>query len=100
MKNKCITFDKEAQNNLPQHIKDKMKADREKAQNKQITKAFYFGAKVKFISADIHQNLKGKAYCLIGFTDNAFAVVEWKNRGGYNFEYFTGSVYDKLALVE
>ena len=33
---KCITFDKEAQNNIPQHIKDKMKADREKAQNKDI----------------------------------------------------------------
>lgn len=28
---KCITFDKEAQNNLPQHIKDKMKLDRDKA---------------------------------------------------------------------
>lgn len=28
---KCITFDKEAQNNLPQHIKDKMKSDRDKA---------------------------------------------------------------------
>lgn len=26
---KCITFDKQAQDNLPQHIKDKMKADRE-----------------------------------------------------------------------
>lgn len=29
---KSITFDYEAQRNLPQHIKDKMKADREKAQ--------------------------------------------------------------------
>ena len=28
---KCITFDKKAQNNLPQHIKDKMKAGRDKA---------------------------------------------------------------------
>ncbi len=28
---KCITFDKKAQDNLPQHIKDKMKADRAKA---------------------------------------------------------------------
>lgn len=28
---KCITFDKQAQDNLPQHIKDKMKADREAA---------------------------------------------------------------------
>ena len=26
---KCITFDKKAQDNLPQHIKDKMKASRE-----------------------------------------------------------------------
>jgi len=28
---KCITFDKEAQDNLPQQIKDKMKADRDRA---------------------------------------------------------------------
>lgn len=28
---KCITFDKAAQDALPQHIKDRMKADREKA---------------------------------------------------------------------
>ena len=30
---RCITFDKEAQDSLPQYIKDKMKADREKARN-------------------------------------------------------------------
>ena len=30
-KTKCITFDKEAQNNLPEHIKEKMKADIKKA---------------------------------------------------------------------
>ncbi len=28
---RCITFDKEAQDNLPDHIKAKMKADRDKA---------------------------------------------------------------------
>ena len=31
---KCITFDKEAQDNLPQKIKDKMKKDREDARKK------------------------------------------------------------------
>ena len=30
---KCITFDKNAQNQLPQHIKDKMKADRDNARS-------------------------------------------------------------------
>jgi predicted SprT family Zn-dependent metalloprotease len=30
---KCITFDKNAQDNLPEHIKAKMKADREAVQN-------------------------------------------------------------------
>jgi hypothetical protein len=30
---KCITFDKDAQDSLPQHIKDKMKADRDAARN-------------------------------------------------------------------
>jgi len=31
---KCITFDKKAQDSLPQNIKDKMKADRDKARLK------------------------------------------------------------------
>ena len=30
---KCITFDKNAQDSLPQHIKDKMKADRDFSRN-------------------------------------------------------------------
>ena len=33
---KCITFDKKAQDNLPEHIKAKMKADREKATKPKI----------------------------------------------------------------
>jgi len=33
VKIKCITFDKKAQDSLPQHIKDKMKADRDAARN-------------------------------------------------------------------
>lgn len=37
---KCITFDKEAQDNLPQEIKDRMKADREMAQKKQPIEMF------------------------------------------------------------
>ena len=34
---KCITFDKKAQDSLPEHVKAKMKADREKATNPEIT---------------------------------------------------------------
>lgn len=33
---KSITFDKEAQNALPKHIKDKMRADRKEAEAKQL----------------------------------------------------------------
>ena len=33
---KCITFDKNAQDNLPEHIKAKMKSDKEKATNQNI----------------------------------------------------------------
>jgi hypothetical protein len=32
---KCLTFDLEAQHNLPQSIKDKMKADRERARKQE-----------------------------------------------------------------
>ena len=35
---KSITFDKEAQDNLPHHIKDKMKADRDNARKKTKSK--------------------------------------------------------------
>lgn len=35
-KTKCITFDKSAQDSLPEHIKAKMKADREKARANSI----------------------------------------------------------------
>lgn len=35
---KCITFDKEAQDNLPQHIKDKMKLDRDNARKNKVCK--------------------------------------------------------------
>ena len=38
---KCITFDKAAQDNLPQEIKDKMKADREKAEAKDYLTSHY-----------------------------------------------------------
>lgn len=33
---KCITFDPEAQNALPEHIKEKMRADREKARRRKL----------------------------------------------------------------
>ncbi len=48
MKPKSITFDKKAQDELPQHIKDKMKADREKA---------VFEKKLKTVTEDIRSKL-------------------------------------------
>jgi hypothetical protein len=41
---KCITFDKNAQDNLPEHIKAKMKADREKAEREQVKIVCYCGS--------------------------------------------------------
>ena len=35
-KTRSITFDKEAQMNLPQHVKDKMKSDRAKAEKESL----------------------------------------------------------------
>ena len=65
-----------------------------------ITKSFHFGAKVKFLKQDkIHPDLRDKEFCLIGFNDSAFAVIEWDKRGGYGFEYYTGSVYSDLELA-
>lgn len=38
---KCMTFDKAAQNALPEHIKAKMKADRDKARTEQLKRYAY-----------------------------------------------------------
>ena len=35
---KCATFDKETQDNIPKEIREKMKADRDKAEKEQKTK--------------------------------------------------------------
>ena len=65
----------------------------------EITKSFHFGAKVKFIKDKIHPDLVGKEFCLVGFDDTAFALIEWSKRGGYNFEFYTGSVYVNLQVL-
>lgn len=67
--------------------------------NEEITKSFHFGAKVKFIKDKIHPDLVGKEFCLIGFDDTAFALIEWSKRGNYNFEFYTGSVYVDLQVL-
>lgn len=66
----------------------------------QTTKAFYLGAKVKFqADKDLHPDLRDKEFCLLGFHDSAFAIIEWDKRGGYGFDFYTGSVYSKLEAV-
>lgn len=50
---KCITFDKAAQDVLPEYIKAKMKADRNKARRKEYKKLCYnfeykFGSNIPF----------------------------------------------------
>lgn len=39
---RCITFDKKAQDNLPDDIKAKMKADRDRAREEARTKSLHF----------------------------------------------------------
>jgi len=65
----------------------------------EITKSFHFGAKVRFIKEKIHPDLVGKDFCLIGFNDTAFALIEWSKRGKYDFEFYTGSVYVDLQVL-
>lgn len=49
---KCITFDKVAQDALPEHIKVKMKADRDKARLKQIDRYAY--CKRSYVNDNLH----------------------------------------------
>ena len=65
----------------------------------EITKSFHFGAKVKFIKEKIHPDLVGKDFCLVGFNETAFALIEWSKRGEYDFEFYTGSVYVDLQVL-
>jgi len=67
---------------------------------KEITKSFSFGAKVKFVKENIHPDLVGKEFCLLGFNESAFALIEWSNRGGYYFEFYTGSVFDDIETID
>ena len=75
--------------------------DKEYTTSGDITKPFHFGAKVKFLKQDkIHPDLRDKEFCLLGFNDAAFAMIEWNKKGGYEFGYYTGSVYSDLVLIE
>lgn len=66
-----------------------------------LTKSFHFGAKVKFQHQDsIHTDLRNKEFCLLGFDETAFALIEWQKRGGYQFEFYTGRVYTHLELLD
>ena len=59
-----------------------------------------FGDKVKFTNkVDVHPDLKNKEYCLLGFNDCAFALIKWKDRGKYNFEFYSGDVFEVLELI-
>lgn len=60
---------------------------------------FDFGEKVRFAKQEeIHPDLRNKDFCLIGFDNSAFALIEWEKRGQYHFEYYTGSFYADLEL--
>ena len=65
----------------------------------EITKSFHFGAKVKFVKENVHPDLAEKEFCLIGFDETAFALIEWSKRGGYGFEYYTGYIYVDLQVL-
>lgn len=67
-----------------------------------ITKSFHFGVKVKFAEKSkfaIYSYLMDKEFCLIGFNESAFALIEWSKRGQYNFECYKGSVYSHLEVL-
>ena len=41
-----------------------------------------FCSKVRFKKKDIHISLRDVDFCLIGFDDTAFALIEWNKKGG------------------
>jgi len=61
----------------------------------------YFCAKVKFKDhSNVHTDLKDKEFCLLGYTDNAIALIEWDKRGEYTFDYYTASLKDLIILEQ
>ncbi|MFA7658792.1 MAG: hypothetical protein WCY19_05105 [Candidatus Gastranaerophilaceae bacterium] len=46
-----------------------------------------FGSKIIFKNES--HCLYGKELCCVGICKNAIAVIEWENRGGYNFDFYT-----------
>lgn len=64
------------------------------------TQKFDFGSKVRFkASRNIHPELIGRDFCLVGFDNTAFAIIDWHKRGGYDFEFYTGDVNVELELI-
>jgi len=62
---------------------------------------FEFGDKVKFKNEEkVHPDLRDKEFCLLGFGNSAFALIEWDKRGQYFFEYFNGNINESLIKVE
>lgn len=66
-----------------------------------ITNSFHFGAKVRFTHQnEVHPDLRNKEFCLIGFDETAYALIEWEKRGLYQFEFYSGNIYEKLSLCD
>jgi hypothetical protein len=66
-----------------------------------MTTTFKFGSKVEFKNQDeAHIDLRDKYFCLIGFCDSAFALIDWDKRGSYDFSFYSGNVTKTLTLAE
>lgn len=65
-----------------------------------ITKSFYFGAKVKIMKNENYPAVHyDREYCLIGFNEYKYVLVEWDKRGELPTDSFFGSIYTDLELV-
>ena len=113
---KCITFDKAAQDNLPQHIKDKMKADKIKARKEMDSKGCaLFDAMGKFAtekfpdvgSIEHLKKLKHEAdeaiaepQNLVEYADCLLALFGAVYKAGFTYEDLLKASEDKLEIVK
>lgn len=66
-----------------------------------MSAVFEFGSRVAFKKQEqFHPDLLNRDFCLVGFCDHAFAVVDWDKRGTYDIHFYTGEPSEKLVLVQ
>lgn len=59
-----------------------------------------FGKKCRYKKdVDVHKDLRDAEFAFLGACSSGISLIEWKKRGEYIFDYYTGNV-SQLEFLE